>query len=187
MKPEQLFAKGKLSTYFDEKRQLAIKTLENLGDKEFLNSNKEELIEKYKKLFNIRILHFNPSEKYIKKSKQEEPTDSVINLYVPYKGESNLFMYRPDNFIKPEIPITGDIISDIIIFSYDQPDFNAQTLKNKIENEMEFISKTVNHNNEQVEEFNKTLIKECSTLITAKLEMATKKQTFIQNLEIPYK
>jgi len=205
MNENHLFStKGDLRDYLEYKKSEIKKEIYGLDEDYILNVSEEDLIKVLVEKYTLAPPMLKNNEKYLLEPKEididvsQDPHRAIfdrsrpfyikgtlITVVIPFEGDAELFYFRPSTFstVIPE----GKIHESKLYLEYTTTHHDSESLRNKIEHDIQQIHFNLNWIKNDVDNFNSSLENYIRDLIKTRKDKLLKDRNLVSSLNIPIK
>ena len=198
------YEKGDLRDYLERKKLEIKDEIYGLNEDYILNVSEADLLESLRKKYIMNPPILKVDEKY-QLEPQETDVDvsqdygrvilnrqkpfyikgTLITIVIPFDGDEELFHFQPSTFstVLPE----GKIIENKLFLEYTKTDYEVDSLKRKIEQDIQTIQSYLNWVKNDVDNFNNSLENYIRDLIKTRKDKLLKDRNLASSLDIPIK
>ena len=161
--PAYRFSDDELSAYLQHERLSVLAQVEEFDSKEWMG------------LLPPNPAHINSARRRIRSpqigpewvifTQEVNPTETVVEFFVPYTGDSNLFRYCPSQH-SSEVP-RAEVSGRQLVFTIAVKDFDGNAVKAEFERERANVEQWLVWMQTDVDGFNASLTSEVETVIEA--------------------
>lgn len=197
MRTKRLFRKADLRRYIKHKEEELMKEIESYNSNKLLNTSIEDLTNYFVEKYSISPIEILEDEIYVDQEETEVDvrndkliladyiTGTKITLHIPFKGDAELFKYKPSQFTLN--PPRGKVRDNLVLISVSVTEHDTESVQKELDNRLNDIKKYIENVKDDIKPWNKSLYKKAKNKIEKRRKKLLKDRKLAANLEFPLK